>query len=132
MEDRFLHTGAVQPDRREREARAPRHWLVAGLIRLGLILAIAVAASAALGLLLGSWRGWETTQALAMGLYIGGAAIAGVGVLSWGGTGYESGGYVVYENMSGGERMLHQNRMGAYVLIGLVVIGLGVLAEAFL
>ena len=132
MEDRFLHTGAVQPDKREREARAPRHWLVAGLIRLALILAIAVAASVAVGLLVGSWRGWETTQAIAMGLYIGGSVLAGVGALSWGGQGYDAGGYTFYESLGAGERMLHQNRMGAYVLIGLLVIGFGVLAEMFL
>jgi hypothetical protein len=132
MEDRFLHTGAVQPDKREREPRAQRHWLVAGLVRLALILAVAVAASIVLGLLVGSWRDWETTKAIAMGLYIGGGALAGVGVLSWGGQGYDAGGYTFYESMGAGERMLHQNRMGAYVLIGLLVIGLGVLAEMFL
>ena len=132
MEDRFLHTGAVQPDKREREPRVPRHWLVAGLMRLAFILALAVGASVALGFLLGSWRGWGTTQSIATGLYLGGSALIGVGVLSWGGSGYEAGGYVVYESMSGGERMLHQNRMGAYVLIGMLVVGLGILAEMLL
>jgi hypothetical protein len=131
MEERF-GTAAVQPEKRETVLRHRRHWLVAGLLRLALILALATGASIALGFLLGMWRDWDAARSVTLGLYIGGAALVGVGVLSWGGVGVESGGYVFYEDMGPGERMLHQSRMGAYVLIGIVVIGFGVLAEMFL
>lgn len=130
MEERFLHAGAVEPRKESRERRE-RHWLFAGLIRLGVILALAIGGSLVIGFLLGRARDWETARSVTYGFYIGGAALLGVGFLGWGGQQYEGGGYVFYENATGVERVMHQNTMAAYVLIGLVVVGLGVLTEVF-
>lgn len=129
MEERFLRAGAVEPEKRER--RKP-HWFLAGLLRFFAIVALSAGASVALGFLLGLWLDWDSARSVTLGLYLGGALMVGVGGLSWGGQGMDTGGYTFYEEMSGGERLMHQCRMGVYVLIGVIVIGLGVAAEMLL
>jgi len=129
MQQRFLNAGAVEP-RKEARERRQRHWLVAGLTRLAIILAVAIGASLAIGFLLGRSREWDSAKSVTYGFYLGGAALLGVGFLGWGGQTYQSGGYVILENATGAERLMHQNKMAVYVLVGLVIIGLGVLTEA--
>jgi hypothetical protein len=74
MEERFLATGAVQPDADRREHSFGR-MLAAGLVRLAVYLAAAIATTAGIGLLVGWWRGGDMTKNVAYAYYISGVAI---------------------------------------------------------
>jgi len=127
MAERFLQPrGAVHPPAK-RKVPYPR-WIVAGLARLFVWVFVASAVSVGIALLIGHFRGSDPSRSVPVGLYIGGAALM---VVSLGGMGaFGSGnlyrmGYAAGASSDQTMRQLHASR-GAYVLVGLLVIGLGV------
>ena len=93
MEERFLRSGAVQPEAARREHPFLR-MVAAGLLRLGAYLAIAAALAGGLGLLIGWWRGGDMTKAVAYTYYISGVAI------------------IVWAMLSGGRRIQYRGELG--------------------
>src|SRR5688572_24844638 len=83
MEERFLRTGAVQPET-GRPERPFLRMVVAGLLRLAVYLAIAIALVGGLGLLIGWWRGGDMTRTVSYTYYISGVAIIGWAMLTGG------------------------------------------------
>jgi hypothetical protein len=102
-------------------------WILRGLLRLFLWVLVASAVSIGIALLVGHFRGTDPSRSVPLGLYIGGAALIVVTIGGFGGRsispGYE-------ETMRSDLNMKRMQAMrGAYVLVGLLVIGLGVLCD---
>jgi hypothetical protein len=74
MEERFLRTGAVQPETDRREHPFLR-MVVRGLLRLAVYLLVAISAVGGLGLLIGWWRDGDMTKNVSYTYYISGVAI---------------------------------------------------------
>ena len=129
MESRFLRTGPVEPPSREGPPPFVR-MVVAGIGRLIGMVAVGAGISAGIGVLVGWWKGSDLGQAANLGLYLGGAALVAVPLLSWGGQSMSSGGYEILEVSTDPEyRRLHQSKRGVYLLVGVIVLLLGVLVE---
>jgi hypothetical protein len=128
MQERFLRVaGGVHPPPRKRIV-FPR-WIVAGLLRLLVWVLLASAASVGLALLIGHFRGTDPSRSVPLGLYLGGAALcilAAVGTA--GGRSTYGIGYIDQLPNDLNLRRLNALR-GAYVLVGLLVIGLGILCD---
>lgn len=131
MEERFLRSGeAISPERQPRELSPTTSMVVRGLGRLTVLLAIAIALSAGVGVLIGMWTDSDLVRATILGLYVGGAILVAVPVLTWGGRSYSTGAYEVYEvDIDPYMRRRRQGELWVYVFVGLVLVGLGVLLE---
>ena len=131
MEERFLRTGeAVSPERPKRELSPTTSMIVRGLGRLAAFVAIAVSVCVGTALLIGMWTDSDLWRAATLGLYVGGAILIAVPLLSWGGRSYSTGAYEAYEiELDAAARRRRQGELWVYVLIGLALVGLGVLLE---
>ncbi|MBA3717320.1 MAG: hypothetical protein H0W87_03730 [Actinobacteria bacterium] len=92
---------------------------------------MASAVSVGIALLIGHFRGSDPSRSVPVGLYIGGAALM---VVSLGGMGVFGSGNIYrmgYDEAASNDhtlRELHASR-GAYVIVGLLLVGLGVLFD---
>jgi hypothetical protein len=93
MEERFLRTGAVQPEA-ERRKHPFLRMIAAGLLRLAAYLAVAISLAGGLGLVIGWWRGGDMTKAVAYTYYISGVAI------------------IVWALLTGGRRVRYVGELG--------------------
>lgn len=125
MEQRFLRTGAVSPPERRRIPAFVR-FVAAGLGRLTLLVAAAAGISAGAGLLIGWWKGADLAHAANLGLYLGGATLVGVTLLTAGGQSFSSGEYEIREVETNPElRRYHQSKVGVYLVVGVLLLVLG-------
>ena len=131
MEERFLRSGAVQPEREARELPTAATVIGRGIVRFLAIAAIAVVVSVGLALLIGHWRGSDPWRAATLGLYIGGACLIAVPLLSAGGRPLGAGGSYEYVEIPTDPalRRAYQSQLVVYVVVGLTLVGLGVLME---
>jgi hypothetical protein len=131
MEERFLRTGAVQPARERRAEPTLARVIGRGLLRFLAIVVVAVGVSVGAALLIGHWRGSDLSRAVTLGLYLGGACLIAVPLLSAGGRPLGSGGTYEYMEIPTDPslRRAWQAQLVVYVAVGLVLIGLGVLVE---
>jgi hypothetical protein len=127
MQERFLGApGGVHPPPRRRVV-FPR-WILAGLLRLCIWVLLASAASVGLALLIGHFRGTAPSRSVPVGLYIGGAVLCILAVTGAGGRSTYGTGYV--DNLPNDVNLSRVNALrGAYVLVGLLLIGLGILFD---
>ena len=130
MEERFLRTGSIEP-RVERRALPPAaRFIAAGIGRFVGMVAAAAGVAVGVALLVGWWRDADPLRAATVGLYVGGAVLVFVPLLSAGGQRFEGGGYEYYELDTDPELRRHrQSGAWAYVLIGLTLVGLAVVLE---
>jgi hypothetical protein len=129
MEQRFLRTGAVGAAPR-RKVPAYVRFVGAGLARLAGLVAVAAAISAGIGLLVGWLKGSDLGHAANLGLYLGGAALVAVALLSAGGQSFSSGEYVIHDvSADAHARRHHQSKVGVYALVGALVLVLGAVVE---
>jgi hypothetical protein len=130
MQERFLVGAApVQPEQRRRSL-LPR-WILLGLLRLAAAVFAVAAVSIGLALLVGHHRGTAPSRAIPLGLYFGGAVLTIVGGLDLSGRGAMYG-YAYGASPEDLQLRQSQAARGAYVVVGLLVIGLGVLLDCLL
>lgn len=87
MEDRFLREGAIEPRAERRKVPGFIRFLAAGIRRLVTYIVIAGAIAGGLGLVWGLISGSDDLlHSFVLGLWFGGAAMFGVGVLTGAGT----------------------------------------------
>ena len=130
MEERFLRTGAVEPRAKERRLPPVARFLAAGITRFVGMVAGAAGVAVGIALIIGWWRDSDLLRAATVGLYVGGAVLVFVPLLSAGGQRFDAGEYEIYEVDTDPEtRRLRQSGAWAYVVVGVVLIGLGVLLE---
>jgi len=111
-------------------SRAPRSVLVAGIGRLLSYAGIAAALAVGLALAIAVWRDSDLWRAAALGLYLGGGLLVAVPVL-FGARSPMTVAEVGYEKFDLGPeaRKAWYAQSAAYLVIGLVLIGVGVLIE---
>ena len=111
-------------------SRAPRSVLVAGIGRLLSYAGIAAALAVGLALAIALWRDSDLWRAAALGLYLGGGLLVAVPVL-FGARSPMTVAEVGYEKFDLGPeaRKAWYAQSAAYLMIGLVLIGAGVLIE---
>ena len=128
MQERFLGaTGRAHPPPPRRQL-VPR-WILAGLLRLFVWVLLASALSIGLALLIGHFRGTDPSRSVPLGLYLGGAALCILAVLGAAG-GRSSYGTGYIDNLPNDLNLRRVNALrGAYILVGLVLIGLGILVD---
>jgi hypothetical protein len=104
-----------------------------GLRRLLVIVAIAVCASAVVGVLLGRWQDWSVVRSVVYGFYVGGAVLVAVAFSQ------SSGGVVSGEHASQygpdaspEERRARQAYAGPYLAVGVIVLLLGMTLDVAL
>jgi hypothetical protein len=126
LEERFLRTGAVEPERHRRGA-VPSfvRLVVAGLARFAVMVAVAAAVAGGVGLLFGHLRGGDPERWLTLGLYLGGALLI-VGALITGGRERRYVGDLGEDLGSSGAGA------PAFVAVGVALICLGIAAETYL
>jgi hypothetical protein len=123
MQERFGGTGAVHPEQRKR--RFPDGIAFAAL-RLFLWVLVASAICIGLGLLIGHFKHSDPSRSVPVGLYIGGATLM---LVSFGGAlSGRSFSRVAWDPNALHDEMArrYEPGRGVYVLVGLLVIGLGV------
>jgi hypothetical protein len=126
MEERFLRTGAIEPQSR-RSVSPAAAALAAGVARFVALVVTAAVLSIGIALLIAWWRGSDARSAAILGLYGGGVLLIAVPLLSGGGRSYLGGGYIYYELDPDAEsRRAWQGTLWAYLLVGLSLIGLGI------
>jgi hypothetical protein len=129
MEQRFLGTGAVEPAAR-RELPPFVRMVAVGLARFAGVVAGAGAASVGVALLIAWWRDSDLLRAATLGLYLGGAILVAVPLLSWRGRAHSSGGYEHLEiETDAALRREWQSTLGVYVAVGVALLALGVALE---
>lgn len=130
MEERFMRRDAGA--KAHRSSLHPRAQMVLlGLGRVALYAGAAAGAGAGIGAGVALLRGSDDPLGGAiLGLYLAGAALVGVPLVSWSGRSYSGAGYEFYEvETDPASRRAWQGQLGAYLLIGMIVIGVGVLLE---
>lgn len=116
----------VVPPKRRRIA-FPR-WILTGLLRLFVWVLVVSGVSVGIALLIGHFRGSDPSRSVPVGLYIGGAALTLVAMGGFGGrTVYGTGDAEGLRNDLNMRRA--QSIRGVYLLVGLLVIGLGILFD---
>jgi hypothetical protein len=128
MEERFLGGGPVHPEA-DRLERGPRtQMLLAGLRRFAIFTAAAAAAAAGLGVLAAYLRGGDLVRGASLGLYVGGALLVAFAAFTfsnqprrW----VDQYGHDLGAGGGGGDT-------GAFIAIGLALIGIGLLLEFIL
>lgn len=131
MEERFLRRDAGAEVRRT-SLHPTAQMVLLGLGRVALYAGAAAGAGAGIGAGVALLRGSDDPLGGAiLGLYLVGAALVGVPLVSWSGRSYSSGGgYEFYEvETDPASRRAWQGQLGAYLLIGMIVIGMGVVLE---
>ncbi len=129
MAERFLRTGAVQPEQR-RGVHPNVKMIAAGIARFAAIVALAAGLSVGISLLIGWQRGSDLWRAAALGLYLGGALLIAIPLLSAGGRTHDTGGGYTYLEIEGATgRRAWQGTIAVYLAVGLALIGLGILLE---
>ena len=127
MEERFMRTGAVEPRAERREVPGVVRFLGAGLLRLFAYTAVAVALAGGAGVAWGLVSGSDDlVRSFTLGLYVGGAAMVALGLLSAGRPIEYRGEYGESLGPGGG------SGTGAIVVVGVIVVLLGVAFEAVL
>jgi hypothetical protein len=123
MEERFLTTGAVQPEAERRE-RPFVAMIAKGLLRLASYLGVAAAITAAIGLFVGWTRGGDYAQSLVYAYYLGGVAILVFGLLG--------GGHQIRDDefIRDYEDRGQLSRGALMLVIGFFLIAVGVLIES--
>jgi hypothetical protein len=124
MEERFLKGGHAARAHGRRRIRFPR-WIVNGLLRLAGWVLVVAAVSAGVGLLVGQLRGSDASRSVPLGLYVGGAGMALLSLLGTGGRTAYGPGYLPPSRTDLNMRQ-QQAMRGAYALVGVCVIGLGI------
>lgn len=124
MEQRFLRADAVQPERERRELPPSASFLLRGLKRFAIFTGGAGLLAAGLGLLAGWLADGDLGRYLTLGLYFGGGVLVAFALFTfsseprqWVGDWGEDLG-----TSAGGEA-------GAFIAIGLALIGIGLLVE---
>ena len=121
MEDRFLREGAIEARAERRKVPASIRFLAAGIGRLVAYTVIAGAITGGIGLVWGLIRGSDDLlYSFVLGLWLGGAAMFAVGVL----TGGRDTRYVgrLGEDLGEGGG----SEMRAVLAVGLILIGIGI------
>jgi hypothetical protein len=127
MQERFLDGAApVRPEQRRRSP-VPR-WILLGLLRLAAAVLAVAAVSIGLALLIGHYRGSAPSRSIPVGLYLGGAALIVIGGLGLSGRGAMYG-YAYGASPEDLQLRRSQAARGAYIVVGLLVIGLGLLLD---
>jgi hypothetical protein len=121
MEDRFQREGAVEPRAERREVPGFIRFLAGGIRRLVTYTVIAGAIAGGLGLVWGLIRGSDDLlHSFVLGLWLGGAAMVGIAVLT-GGRDIRYVGRLGEDLGEGGG-----SEMGAILVVGLILIGTGI------
>ena len=121
MEDRFLRDGPIEPRAERRKVPGFVRFLAAGIRRLVTYTVIAGAITGGIGLVWGLIRGSDDLlHSFVLGLWLGGAAMFGVGVLT-GGRDIRYVGDLGEDLGEGGG-----SEMGAVLAVGLILIGIGI------
>ncbi len=124
MEERFLRSGAVEPRAERRRLPGFVRFVGAGLLRLFAWTTVAVAITGGAGLAWGALRDSDDLlRSFTLGLYVGGAAMVGLALLS-GGRDIEYRGDLGEKLGPGGG-----GGVGAVALVGVLVILVGVAIE---
>jgi uncharacterized membrane protein YedE/YeeE len=132
MEARFLRSGAVEPQRDQRRLNPTVRMLLVGMGRFVAFVAIAAGVAVGIALAVAAFTDSDAWRAVTLGLYVGGALLVAIPLFSWSGRTASIGGYDVYElPLDAHSRRRWQAQLGAYVAIGMALIGLGVLLEVF-
>jgi hypothetical protein len=127
MQERFLGGSAgIHPERKGRTL-VPR-WILFGLLRLFVWVLVASGISVGLALLIGHFRGSDPSRSIPVGLYVGGAALTALSIGGAGGRSTYASGDAQGLPSDLNLRRVHALR-GAYVLVGLAVIGVGILFD---
>jgi hypothetical protein len=125
MEERFMRTGAVEPRAERREVPGVVRFLGAGVLRLLAYVGVAVALAGGAGLAWGLISGSDDlVRSFTLGLYVGGASMVGLGLVSSGRPIEYRGDYGERLGPGGG------SGTGAIVLVGVIVVVVGVAVEA--
>ena len=121
MEERFLREGAIEPRPEPRKVPGFIGFLAAGIRRLVIYTVIAGLITGGIGLVWGLLRGSDDLlHSFVLGLWLGGAAMFAVGVL----TGGRDARYVgrLGEDLGEGGG----SEMRAALVVGLILIGIGI------
>lgn len=121
MEERFLREGAIEPRPEPRKVPGSIGFLAAGIRRLVIYTVIAGLITGGIGLVWGLLRGSDDLlHSFVLGLWLGGAAMFAVGVL----TGGRDTRYVgrLGEDLGEGGG----SEMRAALVVGLILIGIGI------
>jgi hypothetical protein len=125
MEERFLRTGAVQPETDRRERPFPR-MVVRGLVRLAVYLVVAISAAGGLGVLVAWWRGGDMTKTVSFTYYLSGVALL-IWALATGGRQTQWRGEFGEDLGPGGATV---NEAALQVFVALVLLVCGAVVEA--
>ena len=121
MEDRFLREGAIEPRAEPRKVPGFIRFLAAGIRRLVTYTVIAGVIAGGIGLVWGLLRGSDDLlHSFVLGLWLGGAAMFAVGVL----TGGRDTRYVGRLGEDLGEGGGSEMRVA--LVVGLILIGIGI------
>ena len=121
MEDRFLREGAIEPRPEPREVPGFIRLLAAGIRRLVAYTVISGVIAGGLGLVWGLIRGSDDLlHSFVLGLWLGGAAMVGIAVLT-GGRDIRYVGQLGEDLGEGGG-----TEMSAILAVGLILIGTGI------
>ena len=124
MEERFLGTGRIEPDRPRRHVPSWARTLLRGIRRLVVVATVAGAICLGLGLLLAHVRGGDTWHTVAVVFYVVGAVatLAALGL-----RGRPVGAYGGYESSESVQAANAAKAMN--LVIGIMLIALGVLID---
>ena len=125
MEERFLGTGAVQPDAEHREPPELLTRIAKGLVRFTAFALAAAAIAGGAGALWAALSGNDVARGISVGLYVGGALLVLLAVFSFSNAPRQwSDQYGSNLGATGG------GDLGAYLSIGLALILLGLAVDS--
>ena len=122
-----MRVGAIEPEPERRKVPAFFRFIGTGLLRLAAYIAVAAAISSALGIAWGLVSNSDDlVHSAALGLYVGGSAMLAMGLLT--------GGRTVQYRGALGENLgtIGGPSTGAFALVGVFVVVLGVIVDSYL
>jgi hypothetical protein len=126
MAERFLDSGALHPERERHELPPAVRMFGRGLLRFLAVTASAATVAAGLGAAFGGLSGGSIVRWVAIGLYVGAALLVFFAVFSFSNAPRHWVGPVGEDlGTSGG------GDLGAFVAVGLTLVGLGILVDSF-